>query len=1089
MSFMIRSERDVQSRIRDVLARFINRKFHGITITEVKEEYDVGDGRRADIAVLKDDGQPLILIETKKKVYTGTGFRAERRFHVMSEEVVGQVISYAAILKRRGVYVPFVATANDSQVAVFLVPPNVEGIVNWDAIRERDYGRTLSYDQYYDLRNRYLLRHSRIRFTDDFFAEILDLIAGIYAKVYRFEEKRQELSWILIEDLRGFVDTLTPFILDAIAPQGRLRDDYVKLVEELAKQKGYTPSAEQLAREMAYVLLNKILFYKILERYYKLDELKPLYQNGVVRTVSEYLKKLREYFDNAVKVTGDFETIFYTGIYDHIDVVESEEALKLFDWLIRLVDSYTIERFGDVIGYVYEDLIPGEERHVLGQFYTPKPVAELIVKWAIRGPDDRVLDPGCGSGTFLVEAYKRLVELKLRRPYKEVRHVPRDVHEQVLSQLYGVDINEFPAHLTSMNLAMKNPRSPSRIIQVVVEDFFNLLPNVKRLMPFTIKTPEGEKPYEIVFGGFDAVVGNPPYTRWTEIPESTQKRIMDVYREVISKYGLTPQVSRGVEPGIYTYWIIHSTKFLKNGGRLGMIISDSWLQTDYGVGFGRFLMDNYKVRAVIDIVTRVFPVPLIGACIVLLEKESDEKKRMENNIVFIMLKPKKQIDVDTVLRLIDEYSGKPAGSSLVADELVIRVVPQREVYESNRKWIHFMFSVEEFLKKLEQNTLTTKLSNYFEASYGNILYLYLTSIGKIRGVRNVGGEEFFYLNEERARGVGIPAEFLYPLLPSSRYLSFFTFTRGDWDELRRNGAECYLFLCHMPRDQLPESVRRYIQMGEGPNAVIRLRRRPGETEGRPVSESQASQERRRHRNLFYDWYDLGGVVQTPIYVSRGTQYWVRFVLSKFNCALDDRILALIPRQGINFSETELKALLAFLNSSFSQLQAEVRGRSTGGGMLELDVKPLSEFTILDVKKLPRDAVERLVQLFDRLESEARMLGGADEVENVYGFEVAREITGRNDIRPNIQGLYNTVIKEIDYEIGRILGFSDAEVEALRLLVVEMARRRLSRAKEPKPEALKGSEEMPVRASKKRKKEEGAKPTRRLDEFFSSKKQS
>jgi len=56
---------------------------------------------------------------------------------------------------------------------------------------------------------------------------------------------------------------------------------------------------------------------------------------------------------------------------------------------------------------------------------------------------------------------------------------------------------------------------------------------------------------------------------------------------------------------------------------LGMIISDSWLQTDYGVDFGRFLLENFKVKALVDISARVFPVPLIGACIVLLEKPKE----------------------------------------------------------------------------------------------------------------------------------------------------------------------------------------------------------------------------------------------------------------------------------------------------------------------------------------------------------------------------------------------------------------------------------------------------------------------------------
>ncbi|MEM4971025.1 MAG: hypothetical protein QXE01_07230 [Sulfolobales archaeon] len=61
-----------------------------------------------------------------------------------------------------------------------------------------------------------------------------------------------------------------------------------------------------------------------------------------------------------------------------------------------------------------------------------------------------------------------------------------------------------------------------------------------------------------------------------------------------------------------------------------------------------------------------------------------------------------------------------------------------------------------------------------------------------------------------------------------------------------------------------------------------------------------------------------------------------------------------------------------------------------------------------------------------------------------------------------------------------------KIETLRFFVVEMARRRLSRAKEPKPEALKGSGEMLARTSKKGEETKRTSQHKKLDEFFSSK---
>jgi type I restriction-modification system DNA methylase subunit len=1062
MALALRREIDVLGRIRDTLKKFVGQKFNDVTIVRVVEQCEV-DGRFADLAVLKDDGKPILLIETKKVRHDARGVSVERRFIVTSEDVVGQVVAYAAILKRRGIQVPFVATANDRQLALFMVPENIDELVDWNAIRERRYERVIR--NFYEFRNQNLILHKPHNFSEEFFKELLDIVTGIYKKRYGVEEKRQELHWIVIEDLRGFVDFLAPFIEQAIAPNNVFRTDLRQRLDEYSQRTGYRPTPEGLAREMAYVLMNKIIFYKVLERFYNIPKLEPLYEKGVATTCSSYIKKLNEYFEKAIEVSKDFEAIFRTGIYDATenDIVENEGVLRAFDWLIRYLEQYKIEELGDVIGYIYEELIPPEERHVLGQFYTPRPIAELIVKWAVRSPDDKVLDPGCGSGTFLVEAQKRLAELKLKKPFKEIKHVPEDVHKQILNQLYGIDINEFPAHLTAMNLAMKNARVPSPTLNIFVRDYFTIIPGYKEFLPYKVKTFEGVKEVEVVFKDFDAVVGNPPYTRWTEIPESTRKQIRDKLGGIISKYDLEAQVIRGVEPGIYVYWIVHSSGFLKEGGRLGMIISDSWLQTDYGRNFFKFLLDYYKIHAVIDISARVFPVPLIGACIVLLEKCSNEGERRNNKTVFMYLDVSKgSMDVDEVLKLIDEAKSKILPGQAVTKELssgakaLIKVYTQDEFMRFEGRVINLIFSADDILNSLRQSPLIVELSELFEPSRGNTVW----SVWAIRHGRrpDVGGEEFFYLNEDEVRRYGIPREFLYPLLPSSRYLKFFTFTQRDWDKLRSEGVECYLFLCHRPRNELPQQVLRYIQLGEGPNAQIRLRRRPGEHEGRSVSESLASRTRREHRAVFFDWYDLGGVIETPIYVARGARYWMRFVLARFQCALDDRILALIPRQDVQFDEVELKALLAYLNSSFTQLQAEVLGRVAGGvALLELDVRPLSTFLVLSVKALPREDVDKLAQLFDRLESETRRLGGADEAENVFGSELARELTGREDVRTGIQGLFNTVIKEIDYEIARILGLEHL-VETIRTLVLELVRRRLSRAREPKREAVRGSEE-------------------------------
>jgi len=1026
-----RRELDVQQRIYDILRKFAERgvKFNGVAVTRVVMNYEIeygGRKRYADIAVLVDGDKPLLVIETKKKYEREGSYRAERRFHVTSEEILGQVFSYVAILKAKGIYVPFVATANEKQIAVFQVPEDIDRNVNWEAVDKRKYSEVLGINYiYHVLRPNYMLDHKPIRFSEDFFTDLLDKLTGIYVKKYKLEDVKRELSWILVEELRGFVETLYPFVLDYIAtPDGKYKDEWEQRIDSYAKEKGYKPIPEHLAREMTYVLLNKVIFYKVLERYYKdLPRLESLYSKSYVNTVNQYLGKLKEFFNKAVEVTKDFEPIFETGIYDDIECVESEEVLKLLDWLITLIDQYRIERFGDVVGYVYEELIPAEERHQLGQFYTPKPIAELIVKWCIRSPDDRVLDPGCGSGTFLVEAYKRLAELKLGRKFSEVKYVPRDVHKQMLSQLYGIDINEFPAHLTAMNLAMRNPREPCSITNVIVEDFFAVTPAQKKLTPYKVKTAEGEKPVEIVFKDFDAVVGNPPYTRWTEIPRRTRELIPERCRDAMSKYNLIADPSRGLEPGIYVYWIMHSTNFLKNGGRLGMIISDSWLQTDYGVSFGNFLLDHFKIKAVIDISARVFPVPLIGTCVLLLEKSSDQKEREDNKTVFMYLDlgENRELTVDEVLDAVEnpeKYKNK----------YYIRVIRQGDI-SRDKKWINLLFDASAVLDELRKRTI--RMGELFEASRGNTIW----SIWAIKhGKRpDLGASEFFYLDDDKVKQYSL-GKYAYPAITNARQAKWFTFTIDDWQELRSRGEPCYIFVCHEPRVMLPQRVLEYIKWGETDCRTMIRGSRGG---GKVCSQAQACKEREKRKDLFYGWYDVGGVVKAPIMAIRQSRYKTRFILAEHPVVTYDAIITFIPK--IELSKLQLKALLAYLNSSFTQLYIESVGRTTGAvGPIALEVRHAEDMPVLDVRRLSENDLKLLASLFDDLEAEARRLGGADK-------------------RENIEKLWDTVIKRIDEEIARILGLPREMADAAKALSKIMMERRLARAEEAKPEAIKGDE--------------------------------
>ncbi|MGC8954408.1 MAG: HsdM family class I SAM-dependent methyltransferase, partial [Desulfurococcus sp.] len=665
---------------------------------------------------------------------------------------------------------------------------------------------------------------------------------------------------------------------------------------------------------MAYVLANKILAYKVLELHYGhlIPALKPVrYSEEVevdgrrftISTPNDMIEMLNHMFKLVSSKLrnkhgmADFTPIFNTGLYDEI-VLSGVEAVNKVNAIIDLVDSWKneLKYLPGIIGYVYEGLLPPRERHQLGQFYTPPAIARLITRWAIRTGDDKVLDGGCGSGTFLIEAYKRLLMLKFNKDYNKGEFPScrenYNEHQDILNNLYGVDINAFASNLTAVHLMLMEPRCPISKLNIETRDYFTLIHGIN------------------VFGkkleAFDAIIGNPPYTRWVEIPDATKELIVKQLKKELEDYHLKADLRRGREPGIYVYWIMHAAKnLLKEGGRLGMIISNMWLQTDYGVDFGRFLLDNFKIRALIDISFRLFEA-LISTVIILAEKEPKQEHRDNNVVTLVRIPPRVkgvELDVEKAEKILDETLACIENAMMSDGSLDVNLLSRcREEYgvyftqvrqgdmPRNRKWVSLFFpGVEGVVDRLEElaneGRLMIRSGEWFKPSRGNSVW----SIWALDNGRrpDLGAKDFFYFSEDKIKtweknvnGFGKAVNrYLVPAITASRCVKTFTFTRDDWELIRSSavrvrggGARCkdaYILVLHERRDSLPEPLLRYIAWGESEcRTMIRGTRGGGricsEAEACRAREEEASEARREGRQpWFYGWYDLGGYIPTP----------------------------------------------------------------------------------------------------------------------------------------------------------------------------------------------------------------------------------
>ena len=274
----------------------------------------------------------------------------------------------------------------------------------------------------------------------------------------------------------------------------------------------------------------------------------------------------------------------------------------------------------EIIGQIFERMLSAEERHKYGQHYTRSEVVDLINAFCIRMPDAKVMDPSCGGGTFLVRAYARL---------KQISGGTRS-HDDLIRQLFGLDISSFPAYLTTINLATRDLVDRANYPRVANRDFF--------------LTTSGDQLFHVPLGNdrrametldkVDAVVGNPPYVRQEKINEyygSTYKKNLQNLAERES-----PTVKLSGRSDLHCYFFPHALTFLNEGGYIGLLVSSGWLDTGYGFLLQKFLLDHFEIVSIIESSCEPwFTGARVTTSAVILHQQSESQKRRDNLVKFV----------------------------------------------------------------------------------------------------------------------------------------------------------------------------------------------------------------------------------------------------------------------------------------------------------------------------------------------------------------------------------------------------------------------------------------------------------------------
>lgn len=435
------------------------------------------------------------------------------------------------------------------------------------------------------------------------------------------------------------------------------------------------------------------------------------------RGVEEYgrlknLLKGEDYYQNLFIYFKEADSKYNSGLFDFkkdtisFNVAMDNKTIKsIINELYYPISPYEFSVLSvEILGSAYEQFLgkqikltaghravieeKPEVRKAGGVYYTPQYIVEYIVENTVgkltagKKPADvaklKIVDPACGSGSFLIGAYQYLLNWHLqfympefekqtaiaqnstnynerqrndalkernKLPLTPTGNLTTALKKQILlNNIYGVDIDTQAVEVTKLSLLLKcmegetgssitaemhfgerilptldsNIKSGNSLIDM---DFYDGQIDFEPALEKKVKPFSWEKGFADVFkhGGFDAVIGNPPYVR--------QELLSDFKNYFQRAY----KVYHGMAD-LYSYFFERGIGLLNKKGLFGIIVANKWMRANYGEPLRKWLK-HQPIEQIVDFGDLpVFQGATTYPCIFIAGKESTNKAIEVTNV-------------------------------------------------------------------------------------------------------------------------------------------------------------------------------------------------------------------------------------------------------------------------------------------------------------------------------------------------------------------------------------------------------------------------------------------------------------------------
>ena len=535
------------------------------------------------------------------------------------------------------------------------------------------------------------------------------------------EGQKKSIDKIYIQKLSTFIEDASGYMVDEMEEAIKNDPNLQKQIKEqlnkfdifkISKTIG-TNDIQNICLLASFLFYLKITVYLLLQKEVKHLKLKLL---NLPNNKNNLTNSIREKFDDVIKHGYDY--IFKSSVFDEFTFIQ--EYIPVLKRNIKEIEQLNLSNLNsDIFGSIYNTLFNNHEQTEKGQHFTNTDEVDIVNAFCINKNTKNIIDTACGAGAFLVRAYAMLKY-----------HHPELSHSELLEKIWGIDIATFPAFLAKVNLAILDLKGSSQNPKIVNKNFSDL---TKSSIP---KLPK-----------FDVCIGNPPYIRQELIKD--KNKWTELARHEFGIKNLNKQSD------LYVYYLMHTASLLKEGGRLGYVIASSWLDVSYGKDLQKFLLDHFKIIAVIDLQnSRSFQTASVNTVKLIIEKCSNQNEREKNNVKFVRVYE----DYSKIIGLINDKDRFAKLNSFVQS-----IEKARDNYKTNNYFISSIsqkeLELQSTVKGMYQNghwgakfLRTPEIYNQIISKSGNKMVPF-REICEVKYGIKTGANDFFYLTDETQKAL------------------------------------------------------------------------------------------------------------------------------------------------------------------------------------------------------------------------------------------------------------------------------------------------------------------------------------------------